>query len=343
MIKQLLKILLPKTFFLKIEDKWRIYKVKRTFKDAYFYDLNRYLGYSDSTSQKSESNLISLIIRRYHVIEKGLTMPETRLGFGQKVLTDLISDCQKYIDSFNFDEPQLLQAVSVLKEYKEFHHVNSYTLDSDLLSSIDKIVSMVQLGGDTVHVNNQKEFSRELFFSSVNASFPEFSKSRSSIRNYSDNEVSLDNIIRALDLAKYAPSACNRQAWRTYVITDRNMIKRILETQGGNRGFGHLTNKLIVIAAETSVFSGVSERNQAFIDGGIYAMNLLYSLHFHKVAACILNCSNNLEKDRKLRDLTKIKDSEVFIALVSCGIPPNTFKAAASIRYSLNITNKVYE
>ena len=105
-----------------------------------------------------------------------------------------------------------------------------------------------------------------------------------------------------------------------YVFVNKKQIVKILEIQGGNRGFGHLTNKLIIIAAELGGFSGLSERNQAFVDGGIYAMNTLYALHYNQVAACIMNCSTSPEKDKQLRSLCKIKESEVFIAMVACGI-----------------------
>jgi hypothetical protein len=50
-----------------------------------------------------------------------------------------------------------------------------------------------------------------------------------------------------------------------------------LKLQGGIRGFGHLTNKLIVITSDTAVF--LMMKDQAFIDGGMYAMNVLYGLH----------------------------------------------------------------
>jgi len=102
-----------------------------------------------------------------------------------------------------------------------------------------------------------------------------------------------------------------------------------------------LTNKLIIVASELGVFTGQEERNQAYIDGGIYLMNLVYSLHYNKIGACILNCSNSIEKDIELRKLSMIKESEVFIAMVACGIPPETFKIATSTRYSLDKTNVI--
>jgi nitroreductase len=68
-------------------------------------------------------------------------------------------------------------------------------------------------------------------------------------------------------------------------------------------------------------------------------MNLLYAIHYQKIAACILNCSNNIEKDKSLRKLCNIKNSEFFIAMIAFGIPPENFKIAGSKRYDLKKTN----
>ena len=57
------------------------------------------------------------------------------------------------------------------------------------------------------------------------------------------------------------------------MYTNKNQIAKILEVQGGNRGFGHLANRLIIITSEVGVFTGVAERNQVYIDGGMYARN----------------------------------------------------------------------
>jgi hypothetical protein len=54
-----------------------------------------------------------------------------------------------------------------------------------------------------------------------------------------------------------------------------------------------------VITAELGVFMNLDERNQAYTDGGMYAMNLLLALHHHQIAACPLNCSHSAAKDRK--------------------------------------------
>ncbi len=115
----------------------------------------------------------------------------------------------------------------------------------------------------------------------------------------------------------------------------------ILQKQGGNRGFGQLANKQIIIVSEVGVFGSDGKRNSAFINGGMFGMNLLYALHYEKIAACILNCSNWPKKDLELRKLCKIKESEEFIAMLTCGNSPENFRLALSKRYNIKEISKV--
>jgi nitroreductase len=335
MLKRFINFILPIWVACFIRHKISYYRIKKNLKIAYRYDLKRYSRYSDSFSTDTQQKLIGKIIREYHVLEKGLTMPETRLGFGKDLVLNLSKDCIQYTEKYGKDETQLIHAIGVIFEYENFHQKKNYKIDDEILYWI----KCLRQKDTNAVICSQREVTKDEYFKYKESPFPEFSKSRSSIRNYSDEEIPLKCIIEALDIARNTPSACNRQCWRTYVFSDKVQINKILDFQGGNRGFGHLANKLIVIAAEIGVFTSVAERNEAFIDGGIYAMNLLYALHYHDVASCILNCSNTPEKDKRLRTLCQIKNSEVFIAMIACGIPPESFKIAASKRYELEATN----
>ena len=265
-------------------------------------------------------------------------MPNMRLGFGQQKLRDLITHCLNYISNYGLNEEQLTHAISVIHEYKDIHENNNYKLENETVNLINLLFSKTQLSKGC----SQKEIARDDYFKYSNANFSDFSNSRSSVRNYTNQVVPINLIINSIDLAKNTPSACNRQCWRTYVFSEEHKLNEILVLQGGNRGFGHLADKLIIITAEVGVFLSISERNEAYIDGGMYAMNLLYALHHNKIAACILNCSHDVEKDKKMREICNIKDSEVFIAMISCGYIPEKLKVALSKRYSINNTNTVF-
>jgi len=291
----------------------------------------KYVKYSSVVKDNSSEKLISKIIADYHVIEKGLTMPETRLGFGKDRMIQLMKYCEKYIKHYGNKGNQIIHAVNVINEYKEFHGKLNYTLDKDI---IDKIENLQKLSSNLTS-SSQKHFLQESYYANIDSRFEKFSKSRLSVRNYSDKNIEIGEIEKAVDLAKQCPSSCNRQTVRANVYTDKKLISKILQIQGGNRGFGHLANKLIILTSDLSYWHGVSERNGPYVDGGIFAMNLLYALHSLKIASCPLNCNLSPGKEKALRKICNIPDSEVFIVMISCGYVPDEFKVPYSKRYEV--------
>jgi len=296
----------------------------------YLYDMRRFYLHSSYASGHNDAfKLISKIIERYHSIEKGLTMPNFRPGFGEMQLLKLIDECYKYAVTFDKDHEQLRHAVGVINEYVERHNNIFFDLSEEIVVSFDRLKGLFT----QIEINRQIEISRDDYFSNFDADFSKFALSRASIRNYTEEPVDIKEIIEAIKIAQSAPSACNRQSVKVYVYTNPDRIKKILEIQGGNRGFGHLANKLIVVTSDLGVWGFMGERYQSYVDGGIFAMSLLYGLHFKRIAACILNCSISPNKDRLLREVCNIRESENFIAMISCGYPPRNFMKAFSLRY----------
>lgn len=329
MPKEFLKKHLPKFLMKSIQKRYKRITMYRT----YIYDLKRYSRYSKTNNLNSRIKLEGIIIKEYHVIEKGLTMPSRRLGFGRDKMISLCNNCLLYIGTYGVLPMQVEHAISVIKEYCKVHD-NNELKDTVLFAKIEELLSLSLV--HTIESSSQIHTTRDEYFAYTNSSFNHFSESRKSIRNYINQDIPLTKIKEAIKLSLNYPSACNRQTARVYLYTDKEQIDKILEIQGGNRGFGHLTNKLIVITAELGVFEETTERNQAFIDGGIYLMNLLYALHQQEIGCCTLNCGNTPKKDETLQKICGTKKSEVFIAMITCGILPSEFSVALSPRYSMD-------
>lgn len=299
---------------------------------TYYYDMKRYYRSTLNNKENKKYRLIAAIIRDYHVIEKGLTMPDTRKGFGTDRMHKLIGECKEFIRHFGTEEPQLQHAIGVILEYKQFHDMRDYKLDAQLETELKHFEDL----SPSILPTTQKQLTRQEYLKNADASFAAFANSRASLRNFTNEEIAVDVIMQAVDVARSTPSVCNRQNSKVYLYSERDQMEKILEVQGGNRGFGHLANKLLVVVCDTAGFFGLGERNQAWVDGGMFAMNLLLALHHFKIGACILNCSNTFEKDLALRKICHIKDSEVFIAMIACGGVPEQFKLASSLRFELS-------
>lgn len=315
---------------------WRLWQTKRLCYSVFKQDAERFLLNSVEYTA-DERCLLTRIIKRGHVLEKGLTMPDRRLGFGRENLLALIDDLHAYIKPPADVNCMITDILSAISEYRAIHDSSGYRLDAPLKQAIDHILSVACGSGET-----QIEITKEEYFSQTGASFDVFSRSRHSCRTFS-GEIPLETIKNAIALANHAPSACNRQPCRVHVVANKEMLHACLALQNGNRGFGHLADKLLVLTVDLRTV-WLSERNDLFTNGGIYLMNLCYALHYYHVAHCILNWSPQIEEsphtytpnDVKIRQLLKLNPAECIAAIILCGDVPETFKLARSQRLGVD-------
>jgi nitroreductase len=89
---------------------------------------------------------------------------------------------------------------------------------------------------------------------------------------------------------------------------------------------------VLLVTADLRTFVSSGERNQAFIDGGLYAMSLMYALQARGIASCPLNLGLSFLMDRALRKAAKLPPNENLIMMIAIGYPPDELAIAASAR-----------
>lgn len=304
----------------------RLFLNRWRMRGMFAYDRARFLRHSPH-SRETKAGALASIIMTYHIVEKGLTMPDMRLGFGREMILRLIAALNDFADKYGTDEPQFRDAVAVIAEYRKVHADAEFALDAERERAISSLLERVP-----VEPSRQIEMTRERYWADLDAPFEIFSASRHSVRNFSGS-VSVEQIRAAVALANNAPSACNRQYMRVHCVTDRETVRECLALQNGNRGFGHLADKLLVLTADLRAVWG-AERNDLYTNAGIYLMNLCYALHKNKVAHCMLNWSAPPPIDLALRKILNIPAPESVVVLIACGDVPEKFKLASSPRKS---------
>lgn len=303
----------------------------RILKILYFYYLDsvRFARYSNSVAVNcSKSRMMANIIYQYHVVEKGLAMPNRRWNFGHPKILLLIMDCHRFIDRYGKDNDELRCAVGVLRTYLDQHTVNGVEVQDHVAVQIRALCNRVP-DAEPVH---QKSMTNEEYFAAVNSPFIDFAPSRASVRNYASVPVPIGEILKAVDIAKSAPSACNRQSTRVYIVQERAKIDRLLAYQNGNKGFGHLADKLLILTAEIASFRGAAERSFGWMDCGIFAMNLMYALHYLRIGCCPLNAGISPSAEKNVRELLEIPPEEVVCLFMTCGYVPDRVALTRSER-----------
>ena len=175
-----------------------------------------------------------------------------------------------------------------------------------------------------------------IFFSSNEDPFLSFAASRHSVRNFKGS-ASIKQINDSIELALTAPSACNRQAVKCHIFNDKEMVKKVITCQNGNRGFGHLIPQLCVITVDLRMI-GVNEQNDIYFNAGLFAMNLSYAFHYNKIGSCMLNWSVTPNKDRKLKKIASIPKPESVVVIMAFGIPADELEIARSNKKGLEDT-----
>jgi len=289
----------------------------------HLYDLRRFGAWSHGTdTDKTQAQGLHAIYKSYHGIEKGLSLRAPRVGFGVDKIAALMRKLREY--RARFDPDGVPAAVSALHRYQAFnadHATQNRVLETFLTDTPDD------------HSGGITPVTRDDILAATTHTGPDFFWSRHSVRQYADRPVPLDMVTAAVDMARKTPSVCNRQGARVHVFED---AQKALDWQPGNAGFGHLASRALIVTADLQAFSGTGERNQPFIDGGMFAMSLLYTLHAQGLGACPLAWSMPAPRDRAMRRALNIPDSEVVIMMISVGHLPDTFAVATSHRMPLD-------
>ncbi|WP_417315552.1 nitroreductase family protein [Cycloclasticus pugetii] len=312
----------------------RILEIKKEASSKSF-DLYYHLRFSfkEHNLKDDQAQFKYYLTKHYHIVEKGLALPEPRLGFGQPKIADIIEKAQRYESLFGSDE--LTASIrKTLKEYIAFNSAQNFELPIQFENLLSEFIQQGNTGNSGGLKDKKKNTSSTLTLDE----YKDFAIGRTSVRNFSEEPVSIDLLYKAADIAKNAPSVCNRQGWKIHCYSDKNTIINLLSYQNGNAGFTHTINKLLIVTADVKAFTNF-ESNQAFIDGGLFSMNLLLAIHAAGLGACCLNTCYPSSKEKEVKTAAAIPDNERLIMMIAVGNLKNDFSVAYSPR---NPTEQIF-
>lgn len=307
------------------------YKDKRELRLLVEDDMKRFSEFSAHGNTTTDyKNIRSQLMYFTHQIEKGLSRKNFRTGFGKSAIENLVDAMNRMKNIEDGQKDDFYQnAVSALKKYKDKHLSsgnqipNFELISAEIAEEIDNCT--IETAGVTVIHSDEKKNNEQL-------NFKDLALNRHSIRDFKkDVHIEEKDLKEAIRISIKSPSVCNRQPTRLRVFSKKSTIEELLSLQGGFNGYD-LPDKLILITGDLTVFLRAQERNQAAIDGGLFAMSLMYALEYKKIAACPLSTNISKEKTDKIRKIIKMEDSEVFIMFIACGIMEETVKVPYSYR-----------
>ncbi len=289
-------------------------EIKKKQNDYY----RRFLKYSFlGTKCRDERQYEAVITRWYHTIEKGLAYTNFRAGFGKRNLDLLLTSMENYIsDGYSPKQFFYETALSVLSAYQEKNARYGYT-DEKLNTRIAKLPGEPNdLGGTIDNACISLSDVQKL-------NYKEFVYSRHSMRHFSTEAINKESVEKAISIAQKTPSACNRQGWQARIVLDKELMKKVLQYQNGNEGFGHEFGGLICVTGDLRCFNRDRELYQVYIDAGMYAQSILNALHFENIASVPLSGSLTMSQEKNVCNLLGLAEYEVVVMFIGIGNYPD--------------------
>jgi len=149
---------------------------------------------------------------------------------------------------------------------------------------------------------------------------------RQSVRAYNNQPVEKEKLMRCIEAARLAPSACNAQPWKFIVVDDPEVKNNIADaTSSKVLGMNHFTKQApvhIIIVREKANFTStvgqvLKDKEYPLIDIGIATIQLCLQATAEGLGTCILGWFN----ERKVRELLDIPKNKRVELIITVGYP----------------------
>lgn len=296
-----------------------------------YWDFTRETVRCNLSSSKTKQ--LTEIMMLTHAIEKGFSLKNVRVDFGVAKMKTLVNLLSNYIKKYGYDDG-LRVPFSIVFAYQKFREDNHNMTDElrCLFSTVDTLV--LQTG----HVSSDFSLAGTTLIRCLDVTnlekncFEELVHHRHAIRNFGKSKKDNIEVIveKAINIAKYAPSACNRQAYRVHAYKGEEKT-RVLKAQGSATPFSEDAEMAIIITGDMNRYYSF-EQHLLYVDASLFAMSLMYALTAKGIANIPLTQCIKRKALNSIRKEFGIPKNEMPVILIAIGQYPEEAKVARSER-----------
>ncbi len=149
---------------------------------------------------------------------------------------------------------------------------------------------------------------------------------RQSVRAYTDKPVEKEKLLRCIEAARLAPSACNAQPWK-FIVIDDPTLKNAIADQTSNKvlGMNHFTKQAqvhVVIVQEKANFTSIvgqvlKDKEYPLIDIGIATIQFCLQATAEGLGTCIVGWFN----EKGVKHLLHVPKNKRVELIITVGYP----------------------
>lgn len=271
----------------------------------------------------------ALLRRNIHRIEKGLIMVPPKPVFAEDYIRETV-DCLALASSTqDFSPGELKWASDVLDLYFET------VKHSTVVSAAEAVFRQKSTGTGQA---GERKPTRWVPYARTNRStitdlqLEDLFENRVSVRWFENARVPKQSVLRAVELAATAPSACNRLPYRWLVELNPEEAGLIAACAGGTAGFAHQVPAIAVLVGDLSAFSEARDRHLIYIDASLAAMQFMLALESMGLSSCPINWPDMRSSDRKLAHFVSVERFEKVVMMIAIGVAKEDAKVPFSAK-----------
>jgi nitroreductase len=226
-----------------------------------------------------------LLRRNIHRLEKGLVMQPRQPTFADDYIEETVAELARLGQGHGLDPVEEKWARDVLAEY--FASVRD---TPRIVRARGKFNSLMPPLGSEAGITSVPRVRKAGARASVSyEEFLELCRQRRSVRWFEQRPVPRELVLKAVDAAAQAPSACNRQPFLFRYFDRPEEAQRIAGLAMGTTGYAQNVPALMVLIGDLGCYPEERDRHVPYIDASLAAMQFMLALETLGLASCPIN------------------------------------------------------
>lgn len=267
-------------------------KCKSFYRKLKFLSVDlEYLNLFDGETENESDVDLALLRKNCHILDKGLHVVPFEKGHGETIYKEALLLRDRLLNTDKNVDPSFDWCKGVIASYEQAQYTGC--------------------GSENIPFHNYGVVEKRQIY--------DFLHSRVSCRIF--NAKIIDDSIwnEVIELAADAPNGCCRQTSRIYVVSDKEIIKKLKPNIGGATGFSNGIPYLLCVTADVRPYACM-DRMLPYVDASLFVENLVLACRANNIFTTILNFqhASNRERECVMRCLN-IPSYERVILFIAAG------------------------
>ncbi|MFP7759735.1 nitroreductase family protein [Marisediminicola sp. LYQ85] len=254
--------------------------------------------------------------RNIHRLEKGLIMRPRREVFARDYIGETLefyrfAAQQVAASPSSMDRGEMDWAHNVLEEFFSA----TGTTDPTISAARAAFEAVGYRPSETGLVPYHKKQISSVTFEQLE----ELAMQRRSVRWFDDRPVPRESIDRALEVARQAPTACNRLPYEFRVFDDEKMVRTVSSIPFGAAGYAHNIPAIVVVVGKLDSYFSPRDRHAIYVDSSLAAMSFMFGLETLGLSSSVINWPDFEPLEVKMQRTLGLEVSERVVMLIAVG------------------------